>query len=73
MPEDYAQRLEALQLARGSLERERDRLSETIQTYPPPIPACDAHFNHLLAERVRIARELAVLNEAERELRAAGV
>ena len=73
MPEDDTQRLEALQVARGSLERERERLREEIETYPPPIPACDAQFNHLLEERVRVARELAALDLAESQLRAAGV
>ena len=46
------------------LERERDRIYEEIKNYPPPIPACDAQFNHLLEQRARVSRELARMNEA---------
>jgi hypothetical protein len=46
------------------LERERDRIYEEITTYPPPIPACDAQFNHLLEQRERVSRDLARVNEA---------
>ncbi len=48
------------------LKRERDRIHEEIRSYPPPIPACDEHFSHLLGERARVARELA---RVRRELR----
>ena len=40
------------------LENERQRIQNEIRNYPPPIPACDAHFNYLLEERVRIGEEL---------------
>jgi chorismate mutase len=43
------------------LELERLRLHDEIRDYPQPIPACDEHFNHLLEERARVARELARL------------
>ena len=29
------------------LEQQRVRIQEEIAHYPPPIPACDAQFNHL--------------------------
>jgi hypothetical protein len=48
------------------LERERDRIYEEITTYPPPIPACDAQFNHLLEQRERVFRDLARADEAAR-------
>ena len=35
-----------------------------IVSYPSPIPACDAHFNHLLEERARVSEEISRLDEA---------
>ena len=43
---------------RDILERKRLKLAEDIVKYPTPIPACDADFNHMLAERARIEAEL---------------
>lgn len=43
---------------REALERERMRIQSEIASYPMPIPACDAHFNFLLAERERVCAEL---------------
>lgn len=43
---------------RARLESERIRIHAEITQYPMPIPACDAHFNHLLEERARITDEL---------------
>lgn len=40
------------------LQSVRARVQDEITTYPAPIPACDAHFNHLLEERARIGDEL---------------
>ena len=40
------------------LEGMRLRIQAEITNYPMPIPACDAHFNHLLEERARICEEL---------------
>lgn len=40
------------------LQKKRREINEEIQNYPPPIPACDVQFNHLLDERTRIAAEL---------------
>lgn len=34
---------------------------QQISSYPAPIPACDAQFNYLLAQRDEISRELAGL------------
>jgi hypothetical protein len=48
----------------AALEVERDRVREAIASYPPPIPACDEQFNHLLEERDRISRELSRLKRA---------
>ena len=38
-----------------------ESVSEQIQNYPPPIPACDAQFNHLLELRQTLPQELARL------------
>jgi chorismate mutase len=43
------------------LEEEKRRIYHEIRSYPPPIPACDAQFNHLLEERRKISQELAEL------------
>lgn len=39
-------------------------IDQKIRNTPPPIPACDARFNHLLEERGRVARELNRLDAA---------
>jgi len=53
----------ALNHARSELESARQLLQIEISGYPAPISGCDAQFNHLLAERSRIAGALASLNE----------
>ncbi len=47
---------------RDLLEDEKTRILEEIRNYPPPIPACDLQFNHLLEQRARIAQELSRLD-----------
>lgn len=49
------------------LEKEKLRIYDEIRNYPPPIPACDAQFNHLLEERRRISQELAQLEQLARQ------
>ena len=49
---------------RRALEFERDRILDAIRSYPPPIPACDAQFNHLLEMRARLSDRLARAAEA---------
>ena len=46
------------EIIRLHLENERARVNGEIRKYPTPITACDAQFNYLLEERVRIAEEL---------------
>lgn len=43
---------------RKHLETKRAQILEDIVNYPPPIPACDQHYNYLLEQRVHIAQEL---------------
>jgi hypothetical protein len=52
---------------RRHLESVKRPIDEEIRNYPPPIPACDAHFNHLLEERSRISRELVRLDTVREE------
>ena len=40
------------------LENQRARVNDEIRKYPTPITACDAQFNYLLEERVKLAEEL---------------
>ncbi len=49
------------------LECERDRILAEIRAYPPPIPACDEQFNHLLAQRDSIWKELKRWRAAPKE------
>lgn len=46
------------QAVRDALEARQRALRELINAYPPPIPACDAQFNHLLDQRRALAEEL---------------
>ncbi len=41
---------------------DRDRINDAIGSYPAPIPACDAQFNHLLEERRRRSRALNLID-----------
>lgn len=49
---------------RALLEGQWHSVQAQIRKYPPPIPACDADFNHLLLQRDRISEELRRLDEA---------
>jgi hypothetical protein len=55
--------------ARPRLEAERLRVQREITSYPAPIPACDAHFNHLLEQRAMICEELARMRAADPDSR----
>jgi hypothetical protein len=48
---------------RQRLEAERLRIQREITSYPMPIPACDAFFNHLLEQRALVCDELARLGQ----------
>jgi len=51
---------------RRYLEALRRPIQDEIRRYPPPIPACDAHFNHLLEQRAMLSRELIRLEAASK-------
>lgn len=46
------------QMLREQLEAKQNQIYEDIANYPPPIPACDQHFNYLLEQRTGIAQAL---------------
>ena len=48
----------AMKIISDHLEAERSRIVAEIRAYPPPIPACDIQFNHLLERRNKHSREL---------------
>jgi len=50
-----------LSQAKTHLIEARRALAAEISSYPTPISGCDAQFNHLLAERGRIAAALSAL------------
>ena len=47
---------------RDHLQGKKEGIFQKIRNYPPPIPACDLQFNHLLEERDGVSRELARLD-----------
>lgn len=59
MQDSYA---DCLTVARAELATAQRLLAAEISAYPTPISGCDAQFNHLLAERVRIADALSQLD-----------
>lgn len=50
-------------LARVALERAHVELTDEIRNYPGPVAGCDAQYNHLLAERLRVQAALRALDE----------
>jgi len=50
-----------LTIAVTGLEAARRAVAAEIAAYPAPISGCDAQFNHLLAQRQRIANAIAAL------------
>jgi hypothetical protein len=51
---------------RVAIEALLDEATRDIRAYPPPIPACDAQFNHLLELRQGLPGELARLDALAR-------
>ncbi len=52
---------------RARLERMREAVATEIHAYPPPIPACDAQFDHLLERREALSGALARLDAARKD------
>ena len=52
---------------RVEIEALLDEALAEIRVYPPPIPACDAQFNHLLELREGLPRELSRLEGRARQ------
>ncbi len=52
---------------RARLERMQEAVAAEIRTYPPPIPACDAQYNHLLERREALSAALARLDAARED------
>lgn len=48
----------ALNSALSELKKAQRMLAKEIANYPSPISGCDAQFNRLLSDRVRIANTL---------------
>ena len=55
------------QQVRNQLEQKKAAIYEEIANYPPPIPACDQQFNHLLEERTQILQELKKLEAVTKQ------
>ncbi len=47
---------------RARLEHMQEAVAAEIRAYPPPIPACDAQYNHLLERREALSEALARLD-----------
>ena len=57
-----------LERLRQRLEAWRAEIAREICGYPPPIPACDQHYNHLLEQRREVTaalRRLEALRQAD--------
>ncbi len=52
---------------RARLARMRAAVAAEINAYPPPIPACDAQFDHLLERREALSEALARLDAARKD------
>ncbi len=52
---------------RARLERMQEAVAAEIRTYPAPIPACDAQYNHLLERRQALSAALARLDAARKD------
>lgn len=59
MSRDYK---DLLNEAEERLDAAKQLLAAEIAAYPTPISGCDAQFNHLLAERRRIALALEAIS-----------
>jgi hypothetical protein len=55
------------QALRRGLEAMAERVADEIRTYPRPITACDAQFNHLLELRRQLPHELDHLDAAAKD------
>ncbi len=52
---------------RARLVQTQEAVAAEIRAYPPPIPACDAQYNHLLARREALSEALARLDSARKD------
>ncbi len=52
---------------RVRLDRMQEAVAAEIRAYPPPIPACDAQYNHLLERREALSAALARLDAARKD------
>lgn len=52
-----------LEAIRAHLLALKQPVDAEIRAYPPPIPGCDAQFNHLLDQRAGLSRALVGLDE----------
>jgi hypothetical protein len=49
---------------RARLVQTQEAVAAEIRAYPPPIPACDAQYNHLLERRAALSEAFARLDAA---------
>ena len=59
---------ELIEATRIHLAEAKGKISEAIRNYPPPIPACDQQFNHLLEERHRLGATLRRLDAIKEQI-----
>ncbi len=52
---------------RARLAQTQAAVAAEINAYPPPIPACDAQYNHLLERRAALSAALARLDAARKD------
>ena len=52
---------------RARLAQTQEAVAAEINAYPPPIPACDAQYNHLLERRAALSEVLARLDATRKD------
>ncbi len=52
---------------RARLAHMQEAVAVEINAYPPPIPACDAQYNHLLERREALSEALAYFDAARKD------
>lgn len=59
--------MHAFDALEAQLEARREAISRELGDIPPPVPACDVHFNRLLEERGLLVDTLQMLRKLRRE------
>ena len=51
------------------LQQRKNQFNDEVRHFPTPIPACDAQYNHLMAQRAELTRDIGRLGTMLRQNR----